>query len=46
MNLEVNEGIFEIRIDLYVHDTNDLEKLIDKVKKIKGVEFIKRTEKN
>jgi GTP pyrophosphokinase len=45
VNLEAHDGIFESKIDLYVHDTNDLEHLIDKVKKIKGVEYLKRVEK-
>ncbi|MDR3184892.1 MAG: HD domain-containing protein [Prevotellaceae bacterium] len=45
VNLEAHDGIFESAIDLYVHDTNGLDDLIDKVKKIKGVESVKRTEK-
>jgi GTP pyrophosphokinase len=45
INLEAHDGIFESTIDLYVHDTNDLDHLIDKVKKIKGVETVKRIEK-
>ena len=45
INLEAHDGIFESTLDLYVHDTNNLDHLIDKVKKIKGVESVKRTEK-
>jgi GTP pyrophosphokinase len=45
INLEAHDGIFESTLDLYVHDTNNLDHLIDKVKKIKGVETVKRIEK-
>jgi GTP pyrophosphokinase len=45
LNLETHDGIFESNIDLYVHNTNNLDHLIDKVKKVKGVETIKRIEK-
>jgi GTP pyrophosphokinase len=45
INLEAHDGIFESTIDIYVHDTNDLDQLMEKVKKIKGVESVKRTEK-
>jgi GTP pyrophosphokinase len=45
LNLEAHDGIFESNIDLYVHDTGDLDTLIDKVKKIKGIETVKRIER-
>jgi GTP pyrophosphokinase len=45
LNLEAHDGIFESNIDLYVHNTHNLDHLIDKVKKIKGVETIKRVER-
>ena len=43
-NLGAEEGIFEGFIDLYVHNINDLDNLIDKLKKIKGIETVVRTE--
>jgi len=42
INLMAHDGIFEAEIDLYVHDTEDLEALIGNVKKIKGVVSVKR----
>ena len=43
-NLGAEEGIFDGFIDLYVHNINDLDNLIDKLKKIKGIESVVRTE--
>ena len=43
-NLGADEGIFDGFIDLYVHNINDLDNLIDKLKKIKGIETVVRTE--
>ena len=43
-NLGAEEGIFDGFIDLYVHNINDLDNLIDKLKKIKGIETVVRTE--
>lgn len=37
-------GIFEGTINLYVHNTADLNNLIKKLKKIKGINFISRIE--
>ena len=45
INLMAHDGIFEAEIDLYVHDTEDLETLIGNVKKIKGVVSVKRAAK-
>jgi len=45
VNLMAHDGIFEAEIDLYVHDTDDLEALIGDVKKIKGVHSVKRAAK-
>ncbi len=43
--MSAHDGIFESYLDLYVHDTNDLEILVDKVKGIKGMESVKRVDK-
>jgi GTP pyrophosphokinase len=45
INLLAHDGIFESEIDLYVHDTEDLETLIGNVKKIKGMLSVKRAAK-
>ena len=42
--LETDEGIFEGHIDLYVHDKEDLEKLIKKLNKIEGIQSVIRTD--
>ncbi len=43
--IESHDGIFEGYIDLYVHDTSDLDNLVVKVKKIRGMETFHRLEK-
>lgn len=45
INLVSHDGIFEGSIDLYVHNTRDLNNLIMNLMKIKGVESVKRVEK-
>jgi GTP pyrophosphokinase len=42
--IETHDGIFEGFIDLYVHSTEDLDKLIKQMSLVKGVESIQRTE--
>ncbi len=42
--IETHDGIFEGYIDLYVHDTEDLEKLIKQISHVKGMESVIRTE--
>ena len=42
-NLGAEDGIFDGFIDLYVHDIDDLENLIMKLKNIKGIESVVRT---
>jgi GTP pyrophosphokinase len=42
--LGTEDGIFDGFIDLYVHDIDDLENLIMKLKNIKGIESVARTE--
>jgi len=46
MTLESRDGIFEGQLDLYVHNTGDLNSLILLLSKIKGVESVKRVEKS
>jgi len=43
-NMASHDGIFEGTIELYVHDTNDLDNLMKRLKAIKGVESVKRLE--
>lgn len=42
--IETHDGIFEGFIDLYVHSTEDLEKLMKQISQIKGVENVARSE--
>ena len=42
--LGTDEGIFEGYIDLYVHDKEDLEKLIKKLNKIEGIQSVVRSD--
>lgn len=43
-NLGTEDGVFDGFIDLYVHNIEDLEKLIQRLKKIKGMESVTRNE--
>ncbi|MDR1056896.1 MAG: RelA/SpoT family protein [Prevotellaceae bacterium] len=45
LSVESHDGIFEGTIELYVHDTVDLNNLIMQVVKIKGIETVRRIEK-
>jgi GTP pyrophosphokinase len=42
--LTTDDGVFEGYIDLYVHDMGDLEKLTERLLKIKGIQSVVRTE--
>ncbi len=42
MNIESNDGVFEGRIIVYVHDVNDLQTLCSRIAKIKGVKAVNR----
>lgn len=42
LNIESNDGIFEGRIIVYVHDVNDLQTLCSRIAKIKGVKAVNR----
>ena len=46
MTIETRDGIFEGSFDLYVHNTEDLNNLIQTLTKIKGVETVTRVEKS
>ncbi len=46
MTIETRDGIFEGHFDLYVNNTEDLNKLILTLTKIKGVESVERVEKS
>jgi len=43
-NMASHDGIFEGTIELYVHDTGDLDNLMKRLKRLKGVETVKRLE--
>lgn len=45
INFINKDGIFEGEIDLYVHDKSDLQSLMYKLLKIKGVDKVRREEK-
>jgi len=42
VQFDTNEGIFEGELFLYIHNTEDLNKLIDELKKIKGIDNVSR----
>jgi len=42
MSIDSHDGVFEGNIKLYVHDTGELEKLIHKLKNLKGIFSITR----
>lgn len=42
LNIESNDGVFEGRITVYVHDVNDLQTLCSRIAKIKGVKTVNR----
>ena len=44
LHIETHDEIFEGFIDLYVHNTDDLDKLIRSLQKVKGIERVKRVE--
>ena len=44
IHFETHDGIFDGYIDLYVHDTQDLDMIIKKLLKVKGVESATRTD--
>ena len=46
INFESHDGVFEGHIDLYVHNTTDLNNMIMNLIKIKGIDSVKRIEVN
>ena len=46
LHIETHDEIFEGLIDLYVHNTDDLDKLIKAISKVKGIERVKRVDIN
>ncbi|MBP8849827.1 MAG: GTP pyrophosphokinase, partial [Breznakibacter sp.] len=46
LHFESFDGIFDGNITLYIPSTQDLENLIETLKKIKGVHSVMRVEKN
>ena len=43
MNIQSHDGIFEGSVSLYVKDAESLHEVMDKLRKIKGIESVKRT---
>jgi len=41
---ETHDGVFDGHIDLYVHDTQDLDMIINRLLKVKGVESVTRSD--
>ena len=41
---ETHDGVFHGYIDLYVHNTNDLEEMIKNIENIKGIETAARVD--
>lgn len=41
---ETHDGVFDGYIDLYVHNTKDLEDIIDRIRQVKGIVTITRTD--
>ena len=44
IHFETHDGVFEGYIDLYVHNTEDLDVIMKRIQKIKGVESVKRVD--
>lgn len=44
LHFDAHEGIFNGELFLYIHNTNDLQNLIDRLKKIKGIDNVTRIE--
>lgn len=46
IHFETHDGVFDGYIDLYVHNTEDLELMIKRIQKINGVDNVIRMEIN
>jgi len=44
LNVETNDGIFEGKMQLYVHDVNDVKRVINKLLKVPNVKTVNRVE--
>ena len=42
LNVKTHDGIFEGAVSVYVKDKQDIDSIIEKAKKIKGIEMVKR----
>jgi len=46
VRFDTNDGVFYGTIDVYIHNTEDLENIISKLKKIKGIVSVERIEES
>lgn len=46
VHFDTNDGVFNGSIDVYIHNTEDLDNIISKLIKIKGVESVERIEES
>ena len=44
LDIETNDGIFEGKVQLYVHDVDDVKAICDNLRKIKNVKSVTRVE--
>ncbi|HPR31209.1 MAG TPA: RelA/SpoT family protein [Prolixibacteraceae bacterium] len=44
VHFDANEGVFTGKLDLYVHNTEDVDNIISKLNKLKGIELVERVE--
>ncbi len=42
MTIEANDGLFEGNIKIYVHDKEELDELVDRLKRLPGIETVDR----
>ncbi len=42
LTVEAKDGLFEGNIKVYVHDKDELEELVDELKKLSGIESVDR----
>jgi GTP pyrophosphokinase len=45
LNMNTNDGVFEGKITVYVHDVSDLQALCSRIAKIKGVKTVNREQR-
>ncbi|MCL1938115.1 MAG: RelA/SpoT family protein [Candidatus Azobacteroides sp.] len=45
LTLESNDGLFEGRIEVFIHDVDDINQLSSRLQKIKGIKSVSRIEK-